>query len=572
MRNRGSILASLAEGHHVPVLIVGGGINGCGILRDLAAQGVPALLVDRGDIGGGTSAASSRLIHGGLRYLETGEFKLVRESVAARDTLLRNAPHLVRPIPTWVPVTSWTGGALAAAGRVLGLVRTPGRKGAIPLALGLSLYDRFSRETRAMPRHRFLRAAAARHRLPGLAAGIRIVGEYHDARVTHPERLTLELVADAEHDCAGAAALPYVALQGVAGSDMILRDQITHGTIRVRPDLVVNAAGAWVDQVEAALGTNERLMGGTKGSHLVVRDPRLAGQLGEHMLYFETVDHRACLVYALDAAHLLLGTTDLRTADPDDRACSDAEITYLFGVLDAVLPGHGLGARDVVFSYAGVRPLPRSKAGATGAISRDHRLVRHEGGPIPRLTLVGGKWTTYRECAAEVTDAVLAQLGRARRTGTDRLPIGGGRDWPDGGAPVIAAALSRDLGIAPDRAATLARRYGTRAADVAQEAARRPGDHPLRTAPAYTTGEIAWLADASRVTRLEDLILRRTLLGFEGLASRAVATEIAETVAPSLGWDEAAMRAEIEATCAVLAARHGVADDAATPVREKVQV
>lgn len=570
MRNRGSILAGMSDGCPVPVLIVGGGINGCGILRDLAAQGVPAVLIDRGDICGGTSASPSRLIHGGLRYLETGEFKLVRESVRARDTLLRNAPHLVRPIPTWVPVTSWTGGALAALGRVLGLVRTPGRKGAIPLALGLTLYDRFSRETRAMPRHRFLRAALARERLPGLAAETKIVGEYHDARVSHPERLTLELVADAERDCPQAAALPYVTLRGAEGQDVILRDEITHETIRLRPGLIVNAAGAWADQVEGALGSNERLMGGTKGSHLVLRHARLANMLGEHMLYFETADHRACLIYALDAAHVLLGTTDLRTDDPNDRICSSDEIAYLFTVLEAVLPGHGLAAEDIVFSYAGVRPLPRTKDGATGAISRDHRLVRHEG-PIPRLTLVGGKWTTYRECAAEVTDAVLAQLGRERRVSTARLPIGGGRDWPAGGATVIAASLVRDLGLAPDRAATLARRYGTTAREVAQAARHRQGDHPLRTAPAYTTSEIAWLASESRVTRLEDMILRRTLLGFEGLASRAVVEEVAATVAAVLGWDEATARAEIDATCTVLATRHSVSLDPAPPLREEAR-
>ena len=561
MRDRASLMDRLQQDTEIPLLIVGGGINGVGILRDLAAQGVPALLVERGDICSGASAAPSRLIHGGLRYLETGEFRLVRESVHERELLLRHAPHLVHPIPTWVPLTSWTNGSLTAVGRVLRLVRNPGRKGAVPLKLGLSVYDWFSRATRQMPRHRFLAARTARRVLPLLARGVRVVAEYYDARVTHPERLTLELVADAEHDCPGCAALPYMSAIRMDQGEVLLRDEITGTRLRVRPRLIVNAAGAWADQVDERLQLRQTLMGGTKGSHLVLQAPALAAMLDERMLYFETPDRRICLAYALDPEHVLLGTTDLATDDPDDRTCTTQEIEYLFASLSAVLPGHGLGASDIVFSYAGVRPLPHADGGVTGAISRDHRLHQFAATPerpIPILTLVGGKWTTYRACAQEVADAVLAHLSLPRRVDTANLPIGGGRNWPDGGAAALAASLTARMQAAPERADILARRYGTMAGTVLDGARHWPGDRPLRTAPDYSTGEIAWLARQERVSRLEDMILRRTLLAFEGRAGSACIEEVGEIVAAALNWPAAQARDEVAATCRLLSTRHGV--------------
>ncbi len=576
MRDRTTLLSRLQHTPEVPVLIIGGGINGVGILRDLAAQGVSAVLVERSDICSGASAAPSRLIHGGLRYLETGEFGLVRESVHERELLLRHAPHLVRPIPTWVPLTSWTAGSLAAVGRVLRLVRNPGRKGAVPLKLGLTLYDRFARATRQMPRHRFLSSAAARRTLPLLNQAVRVVAEYYDARVTHPERLTLELVADAEADCPGCAALPYVSAIRLEQAEVVLRDEVSGATLRVRPTLIVNAAGAWADQVDEGLRLNEPLMGGTKGSHLVLRAPALAAELDQRMLYFETADKRICLVYALDPAHVLLGTTDLPTSDPDDRTCSPQEIDYLFGALSAVLPGHGLSASDIVFTYAGVRPLPRNDAGVAGAISRDHKLHRFAaapGRPIPVLTLVGGKWTTYRACSRDVADAVLTELSLPRHVDTAGLPIGGGRDWPAGGAADLAAELVTQADVTPQRAGILVRRYGSAAGAVLQGArlwsdgsGRRAGewprnatgDAPLHAAPDYTSGEIAWLAQQERVTRLDDMVLRRTLMAFEGLASRACVEEVGAIVAAALDWTAERQAEEVEATCRLLGTRHGV--------------
>lgn len=558
MLDRQALLERLGDEAETEVLIIGGGINGVGLFRDLAAQGVPALLVEQGDFCSGTSAAPSRLIHGGLRYLETGEFALVRESVEERNLLLLNAPHLVQPLCTWVPLTSWTAGALGALGRFLRLIRKPGRKGAVVVKLGLVFYDWFGRKQRTMPRHRLLGRGRALAALPLLSPAVRAVAEYYDARIVHPERLTLELVADAERDCPAAMALPYAAVTGRRGGTVLLEDRIGGRRLAVRPRLVVNMAGAWLDRVDALLGIEQRLIGGTKGSHLVLRHPDLYRALDGRMVYFETFDKRACLAYPLGPELVLLGTTDLRSDQPDDMTCSEEEIDYLFRVLSDLMPGVKLAREAIVFRFAGVRPLPRSDGLVAGAISRDHKLHDFPPDaerPFPVLSLVGGKWTTYRACAAQVADVVLQRLGRRRRGGTEGLPIGGGRDWPGDAAArqALLAALARDKGLTPARAAQLFARYGT-----AARAMTLGGDRPLPDLPGYSWEEIAWLCQTERVTRLADLVLRRTLIAFDNLATKAAVEALAEVAGAALGWEAGRRAEEVAETLDLLRRRHGV--------------
>lgn len=544
------------------VLIVGGGINGTGVLRDLAAQGVAAVLVERSDFASGTSSAPSRLIHGGLRYLETGEFALVRESVEERNHLLMNAPHQVSPIPVWVPVLSWTGGALAAGLRFLRLKRDPGAKGALVVRLGLWVFDRFGEVRRSMPRHRQIGMTEARHRFPNLSRRVRAVLEYYDARISSPERLTLEVAGDAESDCPASMAINYLAVTARQGDRVVLTDMLTGETVTVRPSLVVNCAGAWVDPVDTAIGIPERLTGGTKGSHLVLDRPDLADQLGDAMLYFETSDFRACLAYRLDGGKVILGTTDLRCDDPDSAGCTEDEIDYLFRVLDEVMPGANARREEIIHTFTGVRPLPLSSASATGAISRDHSLRNFEPAgdrPFAVLTLVGGKWTTYRACAAQIADAVLDRIGRKRRSSTLELQIGGGAGLPadPAGRDRIIGRIAEKSGLATGDAAILLARYGMTALRIADSFAARP--RPIAALPGYWHEEIEWLCRNERVVRLEDLVLRRTLIAFEGLASRAGVTELARIAAPVLGWSPDRTRAEIDATISVLISRHRAA-------------
>ena len=558
------MVAGLRGGTAPDVLIIGGGINGVGTFRDLAAQGVPALLVDSGDFSSGTSAAPSRLIHGGLRYLETGEPRLVRESLLERNLLLKNARHVVRPQPIWVPLRSWFGGTSAAVARFLRLRRRPGRKGGVPVKLGLMLYDAFGRKHQTMPNHRMLTAAKARAEMPALADDVAAVAEYYDARITHPERLVLELVADAEADCEGAMAVPYLAAGAHADGRITLHDRISGEEISISPRVVINAAGAWVDLVHGDLGIAGRLMGGTRGTHLVMRNRQLADDLGGRMLYFETRDFRACLALPLDEEHTYVGTTDIRTDDPEDRGFTEEEIDYIFDVMHPVLPRTEWRREDIVFAMAGVRPLPfqDDRVGAAGEISRDHRIETYppaEGRDFQLFTLVGGKWTTYRAFAEQVTDAVLSHLGRSRRIGTETLPIGGARDLPEteDARADWAADLARESGVDPARCAVLMERYGSRARDFAMD--EREDDRRFDALDGYTPAEIARICRTERVCHLEDVILRRTLMAFEGRTSRAALSEVAGVMAGTLGWDAETREAEVETLAAHLRTRYRAA-------------
>jgi glycerol-3-phosphate dehydrogenase len=564
MRDRTDLIDRLRSGAVPEILIVGGGINGVGVFRDLALQGVPALLVEAGDFASGTSAAPSRLIHGGLRYLETGEVGLVREALVERNRLLRNARHMVHPQPVWIPLRSWFGGSLSAILRFLRLKKTPGRKGVVPVALGLKLYDQFGETLRSMPNHRIIRAATAMREMPGLTSDLRAVAEYHDARISHPERLVLELVADAETDCPEAMAVPYLAAGAVRDGKVTLTDRLTGETFAVAPRIVVNASGAWVDRVQGDLGIPGRLMGGTRGTHLVMRNPALVTALNGRMLYFETKDFRACLALPLDETHVYVGTTDIRTDDPEDRTFTEAEIDYIFDVLRPILPEVEWCREDAVFVMAGIRPLPfeDAKVKASGAISRDHRIERYapqDGRPFETFTLVGGKWTTYRALAEQTADKVLKSQGNARRAGTGDTPIGGARDFPETEAAQGAwlGALADETGISLARCGVLAGRYGAKARQFAL--AETEDRRNFRELAGYTPAEISLICRTERVSCLEDIVMRRTLMGFEGHSSRPALEAVADIAATTLGWDATRRSKEIEETVALLRDRHRVA-------------
>ncbi|HEY9096410.1 MAG TPA: glycerol-3-phosphate dehydrogenase/oxidase [Hydrogenophaga sp.] len=562
MRSRDELLSQLKAAPTVDVLIVGGGINGVGVLRDLAAQGVGAVLVERSDFCSGTSAAPSRLIHGGLRYLETGEFALVRESVEERNRLLGNAPHLVVPLPVWVPLSSWFDGLLMAPARFFGWTRTPGSKGALVTKIGLVFYDWFGRHIGDVPKHRLVGATPMRQAMPSMSQDVRLAAEYFDARLVHPERLTLELIADAERDCPDAMALPYLAVAEHQGARVQLRDELTGETFAVRPKLVINTAGAWVDQVGEQLGQTHKLIGGTRGSHLVLRHEALARELGPRMIYFETTDHRICLAYCIAPDLVLLGTTDIRTDDPDDNRCTPAEVDYLFKVLKEIMPAIKAGPEHVVFSYAGVRPLPNEDGVVAGAISRDHsiRLWPAEGvRPYDVITLVGGKWTTYRACAAQIADQVLQRLGKSRSQATDDLPIGAARDWPKDEAAMqtriaqVQSAFKLEAWVLR----LLIERYGASCEGVMRRVAE-DGATPVADLPDYFVGEMRHLARQQRICHLADVVLRRTLLAIEGRCTAAALHAMAAVIGEELGWDATRQATEVTDTLGLLLRCHGV--------------
>ena len=368
--------------------MIGAGINGVGTFRDLCLQKADCLLVDRGDLCAGASAAPSRLIHGGLKYLETGDFRLVRESAEERNILLRNAPHYVAPLETVLPIRSWFGGIVPSVLRFFGRPTKFDDRGALITKLGL--YDVFGRRFRSMPNHRLLSGKAAHRAMPDLHPAISAAAIYFEARISHAERLGLELVLDALNDNPQSEVRTYCAVRSARGGVIEPADMLTGETREVTADIVVNAGGAWIDKVNATLGVNKQYMGGNKGSHLVVDNARLLRALGGRMVYFGSADGRVNLLYPF-MGKVLIGSTDIPVSDPDEAKVDDAEIDYLVRVVAEVFPVIPVLRSEVVYSYCGVRPLPRSDGADPGAVSRDHSIAQDTlpGTNVPILSLIG---------------------------------------------------------------------------------------------------------------------------------------------------------------------------------------
>jgi len=541
---------------HYPVLIIGGGINGCGVFRDLTAQGIDCLLVDKGDFCSGASAAPSRLIHGGIKYLETGEFRLVRQSTIERNLLLKNAPHFVKPLETVLPIYSWFGGIIPSIKRFCGLKAILNDRGAIITEIGLSLYDLFGRHFRTMPKHRMLLRRSIASAMPELTTKAVATGIYYEGRITHAERLGLELLLDGMEANLASIALNYVSVSGACGSGITLTDELTGRNLAVKADVVINAGGAWIDAVNENLGIKSQYMGGNKGSHLIVRNARLHDALGGRMIYFGSADGRVNLIYPF-MGNVLVGSTDIPVEDPDCAVCDDIERQYLLNVTRDVFPDIEMRSDEIIMTYCGVRPLPRSEGIAAGEISRDHSIKRNL---IPKtetsvLSLIGGKWTTYRGFSEEAVDLVLSILGRVRSCSTRDLSIGGGKDFPTS-APVLSRFiedLSRVTGIR-QVAAALFDRYGTRARLIASDKSKVG----LASLPAYSRSELAWICSNEHVSRLTDLLFRRTDIALSGRLSGAVITEAAKIASDALGWNAERQKNEIEASSKACQS-HGIA-------------
>jgi glycerol-3-phosphate dehydrogenase len=530
------------------VLIIGAGINGCGVFRDLCLQKIDCLLVDRGDICEGASAASSRLIHGGIKYLETGEFRLVRESCMERNRLLRNAPHYVKPLETLLPVRSWFGGMMASALRFAGLPVKLADRGIVITDLGLRLYDLYSRSIKALPDHSFFGQKQLAKEMPDLDRKILAAGVYYEGRVTHGERLGLELVLDGLVAHPESAVETYTEVSRSASGRLQVTDRLTNITRDIEVDYIVNAGGAWIDDINRALGIENHYMGGTKGSHLVVHHPALRDALKDRMIYFGTADGRVNLVYPF-FNHVLIGSTDIKINHPDDAQCSDEEIDYLLACVKEIFPSFRLTRDDIILTYCGVRPLPKSDGRDAGSISRDHHLVTDHlpGTDIPVLSLIGGKWTTFRAFSEEAATIILDHFGRSRLVSTEDTPIGGGRNYPVAKADRSrwVDQTARRYASSPERIEELLERYGTGAVAIAETEAAL-GKQPLRTIPDYSRAEILFLARHEKVRRLVDILLRRTEMVMSGRITKAVIEEIAEIVSTEWSWSEAVKSAEID--------------------------
>ena len=499
------------------VIILGGGINGCGTYRDLCAQGVRCLLIEREDFCAGASAASSRLMHGGLKYLETGEFRLVRESLTERNMLLQTAAHLVHPLECVVPVRTVFGGIVGSVARFLGLKTRLKDRGFLITGLGLALYDLYGRSLRSTPTSRMLWGQRLRQTMPGLARTITGAGVYYEAHISHAERLGLELVMDAEALNPDSLAVNHATLLGIEPGGAVLYTA-SNGERQVRGKVIVNAGGAWIDRINLTLGLQTRLMGGSRGSHLVVDNPPLLAALAGRMVYFGTADGRVNLIYPF-AGNVLLGSTDIPQPDPDAAICTDDEAAYLCAAVAEVFPDFPITPDQIRCRFAGIRPLPRSDGPDIGAVTRDHSIttLRLPDSDLPVLCLIGGKWTTFRGFSEQTSDLVLGHLGRTRRVTTAGMAIGGGKNMPRD--PAAKAMLARDIasetGTALPRVLALLGRYGTKSRAYLHSLGKRP-ETPLPGCPEYSQEEIRHICRTERVKTVEDVLRRRTLISLTG--------------------------------------------------------
>ena len=565
-------LESPANGQS-PILVLGGGIHGAAVARELILNGVPVVLVDPNDLATGATSKSSRLIHGGLRYLEYGDVRLVRESLDEREKLLALAPQFVKPLRLHVPVQyRWSGMLRSALGflklsrtrlgrRLMGRSERRAPRGYWPVRFGLWLYDLFSWAD-GLPKSRSStieapEAGAARPQVD--TTHYRWLCEYSDAQMQYPERCVMALLAETHHIARerGISLLVRTHARVLWQDSTLQISSDTGPRLSVQPAMVINCSGAWGDLTLNGIdaGTTP-LFAGTKGSHLVTRHPELKRRLGDQGVYAETGDRRLAFILPFGDA-VLVGTTDEKWVGPPDTAvASDEELDYLLEVVDRVF-GLKLGRGDIVSHYSGVRPLPRTLDVSTAAISRDHWLAEHRLHGLRIVTLVGGKLTTFRVVAEQITDKILAALGRKRTASTTALKLTGGDDFPRDAStwPALWQRWAFEFGTSSDEVRFLWPLYGMQARTILQEVSGEPTG-AVQDLPVMRR-TIRWIIKNEWVTTLDDLIERRLMLIFAPRISEAMLRDLAGCLAECEKISEANLPLAIEATRQRLQAHYG---------------
>lgn len=501
------------------LLVIGGGVNGLGIAWDAAERGLSVLVVDKGDWGSGTSSWSSRMIHGGLKYLEKFEVGLVRESLRDREWLLRRAPHLVTPLPFLLPFY---------------------RRNAhhwLKLRAGMVLYDLLSFD-KSLPRHRAFRRRATEALLPGLSRdGLQGSVLYYDAQVSYAERLCVEIMLAARD--AGAVTLNHAESTGLSIADgrvvgASIRDGLTGTTHDVRARMTVNVAGPWVDAVLASSPAPERLIGGTKGTHLVVEP--FAGA-PDHAMYYEARSDGRPLMVIPWLGRYLIGSTDKRfDGDLDTAAADQEEVDYILTETNRLFPDARLTQDSVRYSYTGVRPLPYVPSGDPGDITRKHILHDHRPHLDGLISVVGGKLTTFRTLAEHAVDEVTGRLGKKVRSRTRARDLPG---KPASDVDEFRRTFERESDLSVGEARRLVRVYGARARAVAELIASSPSmSRTLDEESGLRVGEVAFVIREEEAVTLADVLARRTMLGLDPDLGQRAADSVAEVCAAELGWDE----------------------------------
>lgn len=509
------------------LVVVGAGINGAGIARDAALRGLSVLLLDKSDIGSGTSSWSSRLIHGGLRYLEYGELPLVFESLRERRLLRKLAPHLVKRLRLKIPVYEGS------------------RRGLLLIRIGLIVYDLLS-IGRTIPRHRMLSRKEFLQQEPGVAPeGLRGGASYFDAQVTYAERLVLENAIGARE--AGAEIRTYTPVIGITVRKgevccVHIVDRESQSEREVRARMVVNAAGPWVDDVLRTVNRAiPRLMGGTKGSHIVVSP--FPGAPHDAFYVEAHADGRPFFIIPWNRQYLI-GTTDIRyEGDPGDAAATEQELLYLIGETNRVFPRAGLTLGSINYAYAGVRPLPKRPSGPESAITRRHIIKKHGRQARGLVSVVGGKLTTYRNLAEQVVDFVVRALKIESENCVTRK-----RALPGGHSLDAARRRLAELpSLTPAGRERLVSIYGGRAAklvDIAQSQSALQA--VLDNDGSVLAAEVAFAVREEMALTLVDIVHRRLMIGLSADQGQPLAGAIAKLAAAELRWDDGETRRQLD--------------------------
>jgi glycerol-3-phosphate dehydrogenase len=527
-QQRQDAIETMATAEELDLLVIGGGVVGTGAALDAVTRGLSTGLVEARDFASGTSSRSSKLIHGGLRYLEMLDFRLVREALQERGLLLtRLAPHLVRPVPFLYPLTHpvWERAYVGA---------------------GIALYDGLaagSGHGAGLPRHRHLTRRAAHRLMPSLRPGA-LTGavQYWDAQVDDA-RHTMELARTAAHYGAHVAnrveAIGFLR-QGERVTGIRARDRLTGREFEVSAKQIVNATGVWTDDTQAMVGERGQFhVRASKGIHLVVPRDRIHSRTGL-ILRTET----SVLFVIPWGRHWIIGTTDTDwRLDKSHPAASRTDIDYLLTRVNRVL-ATPLGHEDVEGVYAGLRPLLAGESESTSQLSREH-VVTHS---APGLVVVaGGKYTTYRVMAKDAVDeAAQAMSGKVARSTTETVPLLGavGYDavWNQ------RHALAKAAGIHVARLEHLLGRYGVLAREVLDLIEERPElKEPLEGTEDYLRAEVVYAATHEGANHLTDVLTRRTRVSIEAWdRGISAAPEAARLMAPVLGWDAEREQHEVE--------------------------
>lgn len=510
------------------IAIIGAGLNGAGIALDAALRGLSVLLIDKDDFGSHTTSASTKLIHGGLRYLEYYEFGLVHESLVERKRLLKNAPHLLWPIKINLPIYKHS------------------KRGPLMIKAGMIFYDLFSLK-KSLPAHDFnFKKKALLNVEPSIKQdGLKAIASYYDCQVGFPERLCLEVVLSAKKE--GAYVFNHCELIKYNNiepdvTELLVKNKNTNKSTKLKAKIVVNAGGIFVDKICDLVDEKiSRKTSGTKGSHILIN--RFEGGPKDALYVEARQDGRPFFIVPWREFYLV-GTTDIfYDGDLNKITATDEEIFYLLQELNFLIPRHNFTNSDVLYTYSGVRPLPHEPGKKESQVTRRHIVFDHEkhDGNKNFISIIGGKLTTYRNLAEDCLDLVCRKIGNRQKCVTKNYKLTGGEGISNFENYVSELSLeySKKFGISRETVEYLIRYYGSNFKKVLElirqdsSLKEKICEHNLDI-----KAQIVYAIKFELAKNLEDILIRRTGIGTSKCLGLDCVEIVAEIAAPHFNWDK----------------------------------